>query len=108
MKTSGTATPSPARHATSSSCTADTLIVDVSVELGGQLRNHQLSAGRSDASEARLLMRQMHKRNPAWKLELCVEALNARPIDHVRITEVTEIQFVNDGLVDVAAQCLVV
>ena len=36
-----------------------------------------------------------------------LEALNARPIDLVRIAEVTEIQFVTEELVDVAAQCLV-
>ena len=45
--------------------------------------------------------------SPAWKLKLCVEALNARPIDLVRVAEVTEIQFVTEELVDVAAQCLV-
>ena len=49
----------------------------------------------------------MHKRIPAWKLKLRVKALSARPIDHVRITEVTEIEFANAELVDVAAQCLV-
>ena len=38
---------------------------------------------------------------------MCVEALNARPIDHVCIAEVTEIQYASDELVDVAAQCLV-
>ena len=59
-----------------------------------------------DASEARLYVRQMHRRIPAWKLKLCTEALNARPIDLVRIIEGTEIQFVTEDLVDVAAQCL--
>ena len=44
---------------------------------------------------------------PAWKLKLCVEALNARPTNLARIAEVTEIQFETDDLVDVAAQCLV-
>ena len=48
----------------------------------------------------------MHKRIPAWKLKLCVEALNARPIDLVRIAEVTDMQFMSDELVDVAVQCL--
>ena len=61
----------------------------------------------NDALQARLLVRQMHRRIPAWKLKLCVEALNARPIDLARIAEVTEIQFVTEELVDVAAQCLV-
>ena len=60
----------------------------------------------NDASEARLLTRQMHKRTLAWELQMCVEALKARPIDHARVAEVTEIQFASDELVDVAAQCL--
>ena len=59
-----------------------------------------------DTSEARLYVRQMHRRIPAWKLKLCTEALNARPIDLMRITEVAEIEFVTEDLVDVAAQCL--
>ena len=59
-----------------------------------------------DASEARLLTRQMHKRVPASNLLLCIEAFNATPIDLARITEVTEIQFANDELAAVAAQCL--
>ena len=37
---------------------------------------------------------------------MCVEALKARPMNHARITEVTEIQFGSDELVDVATQCL--
>ena len=52
-------------------------------------------------------MRQMHRRIPAWKLKLCVEALNAKPVDLVRIAEVTEIQSASEELVDVAAQCLI-
>ena len=60
----------------------------------------------NDASEARLLIRQM-QRIPAWKLKLCSEALNAKPTDHVRITEVTKIQFAKDELINVAVQCLV-
>ena len=107
LKTSGTATPSPARHATSSSCEADTLMFDVSVEQETTSKPPVIRRNANDASQARLLVRQMHKRIPAWKLKLCAEALNARPIDHERIAEVTEIQFVNDELVDVAVQCLV-
>ena len=48
---------------------------DVSVE--------QVTTSKAPALQARLLARQMHRRIPAWKLKLCVEALNARPIDLV-------------------------
>ena len=75
---------------------------DVSVEQGTTSKPPAIRWKGREASEAKLLVRQMHKRIPAWKLKLCVEALNARPIDHVRITEATEIQFENDELVDVA------
>ena len=37
---------------------------------------------------------------------MCIAALNARPIDLARISEVTEIEFASDELVVVAAQCL--
>ena len=80
---------------------------DGSVEQGTTSKPPEIRRKANDASEARLLIRQMHKRVPAWKLTLCSEALNARPIDHVRIAEVTEIQFAKDELVDVAVQCLV-
>ena len=80
---------------------------DVSVEQETTSKPPAIRWKAIDASKTRLLVRQMHKRIPAWKLKLCVEALNARPIDHARISEVTEIQFVNEELVDVAAQCLV-
>ena len=53
------------------------------------------------------LLRHMHRRIPAWKLKLCVEAINARPIDLARIAVVTDIQFVTEELVEVAAQCLI-
>ena len=43
---------------------------------------------------------------PAWKLPLCVQALNARPIDLAHVAEVTEIQFASSDLVIVAARCL--
>ena len=57
-----------------------------------QIRGLRPTVGRQRiVSEARLLTRQMHKRVPDWKLQLCIEALNARPIDLARITEVTEI-----------------
>ena len=105
-KTSEAASPSPARDDISESCVAGTHMSDVST---GQDANPRLPTNlrlANDASEARLLTRQMHKRVPAWKLQLCIEALNARPIDLARITEVTEIQFANDELVTVAAQCL--
>ena len=75
----------------------------------GQEANSKPSATcrMANASEARSLTRQMHKRVPAWKLQMCIEALTARPIDQARVAEVTEIQFANDELVVVAAQCLV-
>ena len=109
LKTSGTATTSPARPATKQ--VHAQLIFSCLMGVSSREQLPKPSAIRrkaNDASEARLLIRQMHKRIPAWKLRLCIDTLNARPIDHARIAEVTEIQFVNDELVDVAAQRLVV
>ena len=106
LKTSESASPSPARHDTSGTCAADTLMHDVSVEQEVTSKPPTIRRKANDASEARLLTRQMHQRIPAWKLKMCVEALNARPIDHARVTEVTEIQYASDELVAVAAQCL--
>ena len=86
LKTSEAASPSPARHDISESREADTHISDVSA---GQDANPRPLTNRwtvRDVSEASLLTRQMHKRVPAWKLQLCIEALNARPIDLARIT----------------------
>ena len=58
------------------------------------------------APEARLQTKQMHTRVPAWKLPLCIQALNARPIDLAHVAEVTEILFASSDLVIVAAKCL--
>ena len=59
----------------------------------------------NNAPGARLLIRQLHTRVPAWKLPLCVQALNARPIDVDHIAEVTDIRFANEELVLIAAKC---
>ena len=81
---------------------------DVSVEQETTSKPPVIRRKANDASEARLLVRQMHKRIPAWKLKLCAEAFIARPIDHARIAEVTEIQFVSDELVERwQLQCLI-
>ena len=106
LKTSEVASPSPARHDISESCDDDTHVFDVS---GGQEANSKPSTTRrtaNDASEARFLTRQMHRRVPAWKPQMCIEALNASPIGQTPISEVTEIHFATDELVAVAAQCL--
>ena len=79
LKTSEAASPSPARHVISESCDIDTHIPDASV---GQEATSRPSPNRrmaNDASKAGFLTRQMHKRVPAWKLRMCIEALNARP-----------------------------
>ena len=80
---------------------------DVGVEQEATSKPSTVRRRANDASEARLFTRQMHKHIPAWQLKMCTEALSARPTDHTRTTEVTEIQFASDELVDVAAQCLV-
>ena len=91
LKTSEAASPSPARQDDSESCVSDTHMSGVSAgqDVSARIPTNRRKA--ADASEARLLVRQMHKRVPAWKLQMCVEALNARPIDLVHIAEVTEI-----------------
>ena len=106
LKTSEAASPAPARHDISESCVADTHIPDVRAGQNVPLRFPTNPTMANDASEARLLTGQMHKRVPAWKLQLCIEALNASPIDQARITEATENQFANDKLVIVATQYL--
>ena len=99
--------PSATNHGTSSSCTADTATFDGSVEQEADPKAPTIRWKAKNTTEAKLYVRQMHRRIPAWKLKLCVEALNTRPINLARIAEVTEIQFETDDLVDVAAQCLV-
>ena len=59
----------------------------------------------NNAPEARLLIRQMHARVQAWKLQPCVQALSARPIDLAYIAEVTDILFASEELVSVSAKC---
>ena len=51
-----------------------------------------------NAPEARLQTKHMHTRGPAWKLPLCIQALNARPIDLAHVAEVTEILFASSDL----------
>ena len=92
LKTSAPATASATRH-TSSSCATDMVTFDATVEQDADLKDSAIRCKARDASEAKLFVRQMHRRVSAWKLKLCIEALNARPIDLVRIAEVTEIQF---------------
>ena len=106
LKTSGPATASSTRHIASSSCATDNITPNVNEEQETTSKASTVRWKANDAPQARLLVRQMHRRIPAWKLKLCVEALNARPIDLVRIAEVIEIQFATEELFDVATQCL--
>ena len=75
LKTSGPATASSARHTTSSSFAADTITFDVSVEQETTSKAPAIRRKANDASQARLLVRQMHRRIPAWKLKLCVGSI---------------------------------
>ena len=106
LKTSEAASPSPARQDMSDPCIPDICMSRVS---DGQDANVRVPANRrlaNDALEARLLIRQMRKRVPAWRLTMCIEALNARPMNVARIAKVTEILFADNEKVAVAAQCL--
>ena len=60
----------------------------------------------NNAPEAKLQIRALHSRVPAWKLSERIQALNAQPIDLARIAEVTEIQLASNDPVVVAAKCL--
>ena len=60
------------RHDISGPCAADIHMYDVSA---GQEATSKPPATRrmaNDASETRFLTRQMHKRVPAWKLQMCI------------------------------------
>ena len=65
------ASPSPARCDISGPCAADTHMSDVSAGQEATSRPPVIRRMANDASEARLLTRQMHKRVPAWKVQ-CV------------------------------------
>ena len=83
--------------------------IDTSDDRAGQAEGARQPAGTrklaNSAPEARLQIRQLHTRVPTWKLPLCVQALNARPIDLDHIAEVTDIRFANEELVTIAAKC---
>ena len=104
LKTSGVAPATSTRDVTSNSCAADTVTFDGSNDAAPSAPTVRWKA--RDATEARLFVRQIHRRMPAWKLKICTEALNASLVDLVRIAEVIEIQFATVELVDVAVQCL--
>ena len=104
LKTSGVATATSPEDVNSNTCAADTATFDGSNDAAPGAPTVRWKA--RDAAEAKLFVRQMHRRIPAWKLKLCTEALHASPVDLVRIAEVTEIQFATAELVDVAVQCL--
>ena len=91
LKTSGVATATSTEDVTSNTCAADTATFDGSSDAAPRAPTVRWKA--RDAAEAKLFVRQMHRRIPAWKLKLCTEALHASPIDLVRIAEVTEFQF---------------
>ena len=57
-------------------------------------------------SEVRPVMWQLHHRMPAWKLKVCIDALQVRPVDLTALAEVTGVQFASAELVEVAAKCL--
>ena len=105
MKTSGVAPATSTEDVTSNSRAADTATFDGSNDAASRAPAVRWKA--RDAAEAKLFVRQKHRRIPAWKLKPCTEALNASPVDLVRIAEVTEIQFATVELVDVAIQCLI-
>ena len=57
------------------------------------------------APEARMQVRALHSRVPAWKLSKCIQALSAQPnssMDLAHIADVTEIQFASNELVEIA------
>ena len=105
MKTSGVAPATSTKDVTSNTCAADTATFDGSNDAAPKAPTARWKA--RDAAEAKLFVRQMHRRIAAWKLKLCIEALHASPIDLVCIAEVTEILFATVELVDVADQCLI-
>ena len=51
---------------------------DVSVGQEATSKPSTIRRRANDASEARLLTGRMHKRIPAWKLQMCVEALKCQ------------------------------
>ena len=105
LKTSGVAPATSTENVNSSACTAGTATLDESKNAAPRAPTVCWKA--RDAAEAKLFVQQMHRCIPAWKLKLCIEALNASSVDLARIAEVTEIQFATVELVDVAVRCLI-
>ena len=73
LKTSGVAPATLTEDVTSNSCAADTATFDGSNDAASRAPTVCWKA--RDAAEANLLVRQMHRRIPAWKLKLCTEAI---------------------------------
>ena len=96
LKTSGAASATTTKEVTSTACATGAAAAEGSND--GDPRTPTVRWKARDAAEVKLLVRQMHRRIPAWKLRLCTEALNASPVDLARVSEVTEIQFVTEEL----------
>ena len=104
LKTSGVATAATAEPAVSSACAADTTATNEGDDDAIEIPTIRWKV--KELPETRLLMRQLHRRMPAWKLKARAEALRASPVDLSAIAETTGVQFATEELVDVAAKCL--
>ena len=51
-------------------------------------------------------MWRLHHSSPAWKLKVCIDAMNVRPIDLTTLAQETSVQFASVELVEMAANCL--
>ena len=51
-------------------------------------------------------MWRLHRSSPAWKLKVCSDALQARPIDLSTLAQETGAQFASVELVEMAANVL--
>ena len=100
LKTSGVAVATNEEPVVSGGCVAIPAEVD---------RNPEAPAicwKVKEESEVRQIMRRLHHRSPAWKLNVCLEAMKVRPIDLTILAQETNVQFASAELVEMAASCL--
>ena len=85
----------------------DNMSVDSTAEIDNSVKQRSTTRRlANNAPEAKVHIRALHSRVPAWKVSKCIEVLNAPHIDLAHIAEVIEIQLASSDLVAVAAKLL--
>ena len=101
LKTSGVAVATDEESVVSGACVAVTAEVDHSNSEAPTIRWNV-----KEKSEVKQIMRRPRHSSPAWKLNVCLEAMKVRPIDLTLLAQATSVQFASAELVEMAANCL--